>query len=91
MGHVKYSSLTRGQTHTPALEAQSLNHWTSREVPNTNALESPSDSCELSGDLMPCGLTIPVLFEWGQLALSRADAKDKTSSAKDKLLTQLSF
>ena len=26
------SSLTRDWTHTPALEAQSLNHWTAREV-----------------------------------------------------------
>ena len=27
------SSPTRGQTQAPALEAQSLNHWTIREVP----------------------------------------------------------
>ena len=29
------SSLTRDQTRPPALEAQSLNHWTAREVSNT--------------------------------------------------------
>ena len=29
------SSLTRDQTLTPALEAQSLNHWTAREVPHS--------------------------------------------------------
>ena len=27
------SSLTRDQTHAPKVEAQSLNHWTTREVP----------------------------------------------------------
>ena len=27
------SSLTKDGTHNPALEAQSLNHWTAREVP----------------------------------------------------------
>ena len=27
------SSLTRDQTHTPVVEARSLNHWTTREVP----------------------------------------------------------
>ena len=27
------SCLTRDQTHAPAVEAQSFNHWTSREVP----------------------------------------------------------
>ena len=27
------SSLTRNQTYAPAVEVQSLNHWTTREVP----------------------------------------------------------
>ena len=27
------SSLTRDRTHTPCMDRQSLNHWTSREVP----------------------------------------------------------
>ena len=27
------SSPTRARTHAPCVEAQSLNHWTSREVP----------------------------------------------------------
>ena len=30
---VRSSSLTRDRTLTPALEAQSLSHWTTREVP----------------------------------------------------------
>ena len=33
--HVKSSSLTRDQTWFPALGAQSLSHWTTREVPLT--------------------------------------------------------
>ena len=28
-----FNSLTRGQTHTPCIGRQSLNHWTTREVP----------------------------------------------------------
>ena len=32
------SSLTKGQTHTLALEAWSLNHWTTREVPEGHFL-----------------------------------------------------
>ena len=31
--HVGSSSLTRHQTHAPALGAWSLSHWTTREVP----------------------------------------------------------
>ena len=30
---VDLSSLTRDQTHTPCIERQILNHWTTREVP----------------------------------------------------------
>ena len=30
------SSPTRDQTHAPAMEAQHLNHWTAREVPEWN-------------------------------------------------------
>ena len=31
--HVGSSSLTRGQAQAPALGAQSLSHWTTREAP----------------------------------------------------------
>ena len=34
--HVGSSSLTRDRTWAPALGAQSLNHWASREVPDLN-------------------------------------------------------
>ena len=30
---------TRDQTHTPALEVLSLNHWTAREVPCMDIVE----------------------------------------------------
>ena len=32
------SSLTRDRTHAPAVEAQSVNHWTAREVPSLHFL-----------------------------------------------------
>ena len=32
------SSLTRDRTRVPAVEAQSLIHWTAREVPNLSTL-----------------------------------------------------
>ena len=32
-GKKDLSSLTRGRTLSPALEVQSLNHWTAREIP----------------------------------------------------------
>ena len=32
------SSLTRDRNHAPAMEAQSFNHWTSREVLQVNYL-----------------------------------------------------
>jgi len=34
------SSVTRDGTHAPAVEVQSLNHWTAREVPPRDLLES---------------------------------------------------
>ena len=34
-----FHSLTRDQTHDPALEAPSCNHWTAREVRKITALE----------------------------------------------------
>ena len=33
MGMQDLSTLTKDGTHTPAVEAWSLNHWTSREIP----------------------------------------------------------
>ena len=36
------TSLTRDQTHTPFIGRQSLNHWTTREVPVITAFENSS-------------------------------------------------
>ena len=37
-----FNSLTRGQTHTPCIGRQSLNHWTTREVPLRLVLKGSS-------------------------------------------------
>ena len=34
-------SLIRSQTHTPAVETLSLNHWTTREVPHLTLWPAP--------------------------------------------------
>ena len=39
--HMDLSSPTRDQTHAPAVQTQSLNHWSTRELPPPPAINSP--------------------------------------------------
>ena len=68
--HVGSSSLTRDQTQPPALEAQSLSHWTTREVPQEHfkhsIQEGKNNSAWRAGDGEFSALTslLPPLPSW---------------------------
>ena len=59
-------SPTRDQTHTPCIGRQSLNHWTTREVPLGSLLQTPQslgESCDCYLCWPPAYLTVcPVSY-----------------------------
>ena len=57
-GRWDLSSLTRDQTHTPCIWRQSLNHWTSREVPPLSFASVVLESLRAFG-LQPARLLCP--------------------------------
>ena len=62
------SFLIRGQTHTPCIGRQSLNHWTAREVPQIcifkhHVMDQTSVSLQTSPDV---ALTLHVMALGGE-------------------------
>ena len=51
--HMDLSSPTRDQTHAPAVETQSLNHWSTREFPPPPAVNSPPSHATSSPHPLP--------------------------------------